>query len=216
MINQTPLPRGLSDEALESIERTAYRLLAEVGIALDHAGAQEMLHGLGCRIAKGRTTIPRDVVDWALDNVTPHLEVFDLEGNLAFTFGDGEIRFHNGGGPPFIYDLSTGVRRASTMQDVADMTRLLDALPNVDVVIPLFGPQDVPSELLTIASTAETFRNTRKPVGGAAVEKPREVGYTVELAAACCGGMQAYRERPNMMISVSPAVSYTHLTLPTN
>ncbi|MGD2145344.1 MAG: trimethylamine methyltransferase family protein [Anaerolineae bacterium] len=209
MTNKTPWSRGLSDEALESIELTAYRLLAEVGIVLDHTEAQEMLHGLGCRIADGRTTIPRHVVDWALDNVTPHLEVIDLEGSLAFTFGDEEIRFHNGGGPPFIYDLNTGGRRASTMQDVADMTRLLDALPNVDVVIPLFGPQDVPPQLLTVASTAETLRNTRKPVGAAAVEKAHEVGFMVEMAAACCGGFDAYWERPNLMISVSPVSPLT-------
>jgi trimethylamine--corrinoid protein Co-methyltransferase len=200
---------GLPDEALESIERTAYRLLAEVGIALNHAEAKEMLHGLGCSIWDGRTTIPADVVDWALDNVIPHREVFNLQGDPAFTFGDGEIRFHNGGGPPFVYDLESGERRPATMRDVAEMTRLLDALPNVDVVIPLFGPQDVPPELLTVASTAETFRNTRKPVSSAAVEKPHEVAYAVEMAAACCGGMEAYRERPNLMISVSPVSPLT-------
>jgi trimethylamine--corrinoid protein Co-methyltransferase len=200
---------GLPDEALDSIENTAYRLLAEVGIALNHVEAQEMLHGLGCRIADGRTTMPADVVDWALDNVTPHREVFDLQGGLAFTFGDGKIRFHNGGGPPFAHDLETGERRPATMRDVAAMTRLLDALPNVDLVIPLFGPQDVPPELLTIASTAETFRHTRKPVSAAAVEKPHEVVYAVEMAAACCGGMAAYREHPNMMISVSPVSPLT-------
>ena len=209
MANEIPLLRGLSDKALESIERTAYRLLAEVGIALNHAGAQEMLHGLGCRVADGRTSIPTDVVDWALDNVTPHRQVYDRQGDLAFTFGDGDIRFHNGGGPPFAYDLETGERRPATMQDVAEMTRLLDALPNVDVVVPLFGPQDVPAELLTIASTAETLRNTRKPVSAAAVEKPHEVGYAVEMAAACCGGTEAYRERPTMMISVSPVSPLT-------
>jgi trimethylamine--corrinoid protein Co-methyltransferase len=90
------------------------------------------------------------------------------------------------------------------MQDVARMTRLLDALPHVDIVIPLFGPQDVPPELLAVASTAETLRNTRKPTSAAAIEKPQDVEYIVEMAAACCGGMEAYRERPNMMISVSP------------
>jgi trimethylamine--corrinoid protein Co-methyltransferase len=200
---------GLSDAALTSIETTAYRLLAEVGIALHHAGAQEMLQGLGCTVQDGRTRVPGEVVEWALENVTPHREVHDLLGDLAFTFGDGKIRFHNGGGPPFAYDLETGERRPATMQDVAEMTRLLDALPNVDLVIPLFGPQDVPPELLTIASTAETLRNTRKPVGAAAVEKPQEVGYAVEMAAACCGGMEAYQARPNLMISVSPVSPLT-------
>ena len=211
--NRLQLLRFLTDDdadrALAEIEAVAYRLLDEVGIALDHEEAREMLHGLGCRIENGRTHIPADVVSRALDDLTSHREVFDRDGELAFAFGDGAIRFHNGGGPPFAYDLESEQRRPATLQDVADMTRLLDALPHVDVIVPLFGPQDVPSELLTIASTAAALRNTRKPVSSAAVDKPEHVAYVVQMAAACCGGMEAYRERPTMMISVSPVSPLT-------
>lgn len=199
----------LSDDGLDKIEATAYRLLDEVGIALDHEEAREMLHGRGCKIEKGRTHIPADVVEWTLNNITPHRDVFNLQGELAFRFGDGAIRFHNGGGPPFTYDLESGKRRPATLKDVVDMSRLLDALPHVDVVVPLFGPQDVPAELLVVASTAATLRNTRKPVSSAAIEKPACVDYVVQMAAACCGGMAFYRKHPSMMISVSPVSPLT-------
>jgi trimethylamine---corrinoid protein Co-methyltransferase len=202
----------LSDDALAEIESTAYRLLAKVGIALEHKEARERLHGLGCRIdtiENGRTTIPTDVVSQALNDITPHRELFNRNGDPAFTFGDGKIRFHNGGGVPFVYDLESGKRRPATLKDVVDMTRLLDALPHVDVIVPLFGPQDVPPQLLTVASTEAALRNTRKPVSSAAVDKPEHVAYVVQMAAACCGGMDAYRERPTMMISVSPVSPLT-------
>ena len=71
-------------------------------------------------------------------------------------------------------------------------------------VIPLLGPTDVPSELLAVASTDAMLRNTRKPFSAAAIELPQDVPYVVEMAAACCGGMDAYRRRPPMYISVSP------------
>lgn len=201
--------RYLSDEALDDIEGTAHRLLSEVGIVLDHEEARARLHGLGCRINNGRTYLPADVVHRALADVTPHLNVLNRDGSLAFTFGDARIRFHNGGGPPFIYDLETGRRRPAKLQDVADMTRLLDALPHVDVVVPLFGPQDVPPQLLAVASTEATLRNTRKPVSAAAIDKPQDVAYVVQMAAACCGGLAAYKERPTMSISVSPVSPLT-------
>jgi trimethylamine--corrinoid protein Co-methyltransferase len=203
------LLRFLSDEALDQIEETAYRLLEEVGISLQHAVAAQMLHGLGCRIERGRAYIPYDAVRWTLDNVTAHKHVYRVDGSPGFTFGDGQIRFHNGGGPPFVLDLETGGRRPALLQDVADATRLLDALPNVDIVIPLFGPQDVPPELLGVASTEAMLRNTRKPVGSAPVDKPEQVSYVVEMAAACCGGTEAYRQRPNLSISVSPVSPLT-------
>ncbi|HIC88421.1 MAG TPA: hypothetical protein EYP04_03335 [Anaerolineae bacterium] len=194
----------LSEEELSQIEETAYRLLDEVGISLQHAATVEMLHGLGCRIRDDRVFIPPDTVQWALDHVTPHRQFFNRDGSAAFAFGDGQIRFHNGGGPPFIFDLDTGERRPALLEDVVNITRIFDALPNVDVVIPLFGPQDVPSELMVVASTEAMLRNTRKPVASAAVEKPEDVPYVVEMAAACCGGMDAFRQHPTMSISVSP------------
>jgi trimethylamine--corrinoid protein Co-methyltransferase len=199
----------LSEEALDQIEETAYRLLDEVGISLQHAAATEMLHGRGCRTEQDRVFIPRDVVQWALDNVTAHMEVLNRDGSPAFTFGDGQIRFHNGGGQPFIFDLDTGERRPALLKDVADVTRLLDALPNVDDITPLFGAQDVPPELIFVASTDAMLRNTRKPVSAAAIDKPENVPYVVEMAAACCGGMDTFRQQPTMSISISPVSPLT-------
>ncbi len=199
----------LSEEALDQIEETAYRLLDEVGISLQHAAATEMLGGQGCRIERDRVFIPRDVVQWALENVTAHTEVLNRDGSPAFTFGDGQIRFHNGGGQPFIFDLDTGERRYALLKDIADVTRLLDALPNVDDITPLFGAQDVPSELIFVASTDAMLRNTRKPVSAAAIDKPENVPYVVEMAAACCGGMETFRKQPTMSISISPVSPLT-------
>ena len=105
---------------------------------------------------------------------------------------------------PFYYDPETGARRQPLLSDVATATRLLDALPSVDAVIPLLGPQDVPPPLLSVASTDDMLRNTRKPVSAAALDKPQDVPYVVEMAAACCGSMEAFRKRPTMYISVSP------------
>ena len=194
----------LSEEALDQIEEVAYRLLEEVGIALEHAQGREMLHGLGCRLDGNRTLIPRQVVRWTLDNVTAGRQANRLDGTPAFVLGDGQVRFHNGGGQPFALDLETGERRPATLQDVADISRLLDALPNVDQLTPLFGPQDVAPQLMFVQSTAAMLRNTRKPISSAAIDRPEDVPYVVEMAAACCGGMEQFRKQPNMTISVSP------------
>ncbi|HNS50844.1 MAG TPA: trimethylamine methyltransferase family protein [Anaerolineae bacterium] len=199
----------LRDQDLVRIEETAFRLLDEVGISLQHAEATEMLAGRGCREIQGRVHIPREAVEWALANVKQHHLLPTVRGTGGLALGDGQIRFHNGGGPPFVYDLEDGRRRPALLRDVAHMTRLLDALPNVDVVIPLFGAQDVPPELMELAGTAEMLRNTRKPVCSGGVDKAEQVPYVVEMAAACCGGTEAFRARPTMAISVSPVSPMT-------
>ncbi len=201
----------LNDAELDRIEETAFILLEEVGIELKHRLATEMLHGLGCRIEQDRVYLPHSAVEWGLRNVSPHNEFYNLDGSHAFTVGPqdrstaaGRPRVHNAGGLPFLHDLETGERRRPTVADVADATRLLDALPNVDIVIPALGPTDVPPDLLAVASTDAVLRNTRKPCSAAAIDLPQDVPYVVEMAAACCGGMEAYRRHPNMYISVSP------------
>ena len=209
MIANHPLLEFLQEQHLVRIEETAYRLLDEVGIALRHAEATEMVVGRGCRVDKGRVHIPREAVEWALANLQPHRQMPSVRGVGGFTLGDGQFRFHNGGGPPFVYDLEDGRRRPALIRDVAQMTRLLDALPGVDVVIPLFGAQDVPPELMELAGTAAMLKNTHKPVGSGGVDKAEQVPYVVEMAAACCGGMEAFRARPTMAISVSPVSPMT-------
>lgn len=194
----------LSAESLDRIEETAYRLLAEVGISLQHARAREMLHGLGCRVQGERVFIPRQVAAEALARLKPYDQYLTMAGRPAFRLGDGQIRFHNGGGPPFIYDLETGRRRTARLQDVVDTTRMLDALPHIDVVMPLFMPEDVPPSVMGLAATEAALRHSRKPVMGAALDKPEQVSWMLELAAACCGGMEKFRQNPTMSVFISP------------
>ena len=194
----------LDEEDLSQIEDTCTRLLEDVGVRLEHAGARYMLHALGCHTAGHRTHIPRHVVAWALETVTPHTDFYNVDGSYAFSLDDDSFRFHNSGGLPFILDLDTGQRRPATRQDIADMSRLLDALPNVDIVVPMYSVQDVPEELLAVASTDAMLRHMRKPFSTFAIDRPQDVAYVVEMAAACCGGMDVFRARPTMYISVSP------------
>lgn len=194
----------LSDDELTAIEQTSYRLLDEVGISLQHAGATEMLRGLGCRVQNGRVFIPPDTVRWGIDHVTPQTTLHSLDGRYSVPLGNGALRFHNGGGPPFILNPETGERAPATSQDLATMTRLLDALPNVDEITSLFSPQEVPAELMGVISTSVLLRNTSKPVAGAAAENPRDAKIIIEMAAACAGGPEALRRRPCLTLAVSP------------
>jgi trimethylamine--corrinoid protein Co-methyltransferase len=141
---------------------------------------------------------------WGLQHVTNGNVFRNRDGTREVKIGDGQIRAHNSGGPPFIFDLESGQRRPATLQDCAEMTRLLDALPNVDVIWPFFSPQDVTPELVSILETEMMLRNTSKPATAGTAEGPEAARYKVELAAACCGGLQAFRRHPTLSLSVSP------------
>lgn len=194
----------LSEQQFDQIEDTALRLLEEVGIRMQHQLATEMLQGQGCSVQGGRVLIPREVVAWGLANVDRSAVFRSADGSKEAVLGQGRFLTHNGGSVPNFEDLETGQSRPAKLQDLIDGTRVLDALPNIDVVIPLVGPRDVPEELITISSFEAMLHHTRKPIAGAAVENPTEVRYIIELASACCGGEEAFRAHPTVPIMASP------------
>ena len=197
---------------MAAIEETAFLLLETVGISLQHREAVDNLTAMGCRMEKERVFIPREAALWGIGHVRPFSAFHRRDGASAFTLGGSEIRFHNSGGIPFAVDPDTGQRRNATLKDVRQASRLLDCLQHVDMVLPLFAPQDVHPELLAVASTDIILRNTQKPVGTAPVDKPAYVPYLVEMAAACCGGMDSLKARPWIVIPVSPVspLIFTH------
>lgn len=201
----------VSEKELDRIEETAFRLLDEIGISVEHERAVAMMHGAGCRVDKGRVFIPPAVVRKALDSLDRRARFCSADGKREILLGGGVIRAHNGGGMAAVIDSATGKRRPATLKDVTDSTRLLDALPNVDAIVPLFGPQDVPPALMIPASFAAMLRNTCKPIMAAGAESAFDVRWMVAMAEACCGGHEAFLRNPTLSIMVSP-VSPLRLT----
>ena len=79
------------------------------------------------------------------------------------------------------------VRRA-TLADVAATTRVLDALPNVDIVyVSLLDATDQPPHLITLADFAATLANTTKPLIGPGVVNGAEAEAIVAMARALRG-----------------------------
>lgn len=195
---------ALPEDKLRRIEETGLRLLEEVGISLTHERAREMLHGLGCRVVGERVFIPRTVVEWAHANITKEAVIRNRDGTRELVLGGRRLAAHNGGSVPNILDHGASAPRPAALQDLIVATRVLDALANVDMVIPLVSPSDVPGALIMIASFEALLRNTSKPIGAPPAENPDDVRFLVALAAACCGGMDAFRKKPTMPIMVSP------------
>lgn len=94
----------VSDQQFDRIQEPAYRLLAEVGLAVHHEQALERLHGIGCRVSQGRVFIPRDVVRWALTRIVPFTTFRSADGTREL--GGGRLvggrdasSARRGGGP---------------------------------------------------------------------------------------------------------------------
>ena len=174
---------------LEQIHQAALRILDQTGIDMDHVEMRERLASLGCRVAGARVTFPPASVAATLAAIPPRFRLYGrTPGITALVDANGPLLCTNTGILPNIYDLDTGAVRRATLVDVAATTRILDALPNVDVVyVSLLDATDQPSRLITLADFAATLANTTKPLIGPGVVNGAEAEAVVAMARALRG-----------------------------
>jgi trimethylamine--corrinoid protein Co-methyltransferase len=174
---------------LEQIHQAALRILDEIGVEMDHVEMRERLTTLGCRVAGGRVTFPPEVVAATLAAVPPSFQVYGRTPEITVLVGGGgPMLCTNTGILANVYDLDTGSVRRATLADVAATTRVLDALPNVDIVyVSLLDATDQPAHLISLADFAATLANTTKPLICPGVVNGAEAEAIVALARALRG-----------------------------
>jgi len=103
-------------------------------------------------------------------------------------------------------DPHLGRRRASYPEDIAEMTRVIDALPNVEWVYNASDHSTVPGSIADLVGFLQTVLNTSKPVVSQILEVPN-LSQMWEICAMIAGGEKEARNKPffvSTSISVSP------------
>lgn len=174
---------------LEQIHLAALRILAEIGVETDHIAMRERLAGLGCRVAGARVTFPPDLIAATLVAIPPSFRLYGRTPEIVTRVdAAGPMLCTNTGILPSVFDLNTSLVRRATLADVAATTRILDALPNVDLIyVSLLDATDQPPPLITLADFAATLANTTKPLIGPGVVSAAEAAAVVAMARALRG-----------------------------
>jgi len=161
---------GLTQEEVERICRGALEVLAEAGMVVAHPKALALLQEAGCSVdqAAQRVRFPRDLVQWAIAQSPETFQQQARNPDLTLNWGGATVYF--GAFPGFTsLDLATGERRVSTVEDLARLSRLCDAMPEVHTICqPTPHLSDKPPEVVMEWVLATTFRNTEKTTMGAA------------------------------------------------
>jgi trimethylamine:corrinoid methyltransferase-like protein len=195
------LAEGLSQRLVDA----AFHLLSEGGVVFDaDSEAPGLLAGAGCAVsADGVVRIPRALVESALGSVAKQSRLYDRNGANPLMLDNQHTWFFPGMTCIRVYDLETGAPRTSTGADLALITRIADALPNIDGVC--VACKDVPNSDIhgEIGEFAILARNTEKPLEFLC-EHAESLGVVIELAAAIRGGRAALAEKPYFLQIVTP------------
>ena len=200
--------RPLSAAQVERIVDAAFDILATIGmgeapqVLIDQAVAKGATLGHGNRLLFSRTMI-EDIVDGAAKR-------FVLPGRDPATdieVGGDRVYFGTGGAAVQTLDLDSQRYRASTLADLHNFTRLIDALPNVSWFTRCCVATDIEDIFELDRQTAfALLANTGKPVG-TSFTVAEHVDPIIDMFDFALGGEGEFRKRPFCKAHISPVIS---------
>jgi trimethylamine--corrinoid protein Co-methyltransferase len=176
----------LGEEKVQQIHSATLRILSETGVSLTHVDARGLLLDHGASLKEERVLLPIALVENCLAKLPKTVKLVGRDPEQAIKLCAGSGFAHNVGGVPNVFEPQSDARRPAARGDVVQSTRLLDALPNVSSVTPLFTPQDVPGEVMTLWMIYDTLCNTVKPFRAPGLQTAREVRALAEMWQIAC------------------------------
>jgi len=206
-----PFVRALSDEQVRAVHNATLEILAKTGVEMQDPQGRELLLDAGAWESNGPSTgsgqsrikMPENLVADAVASAPSRIPMYDRLGNLTMPLELGKVFFGSGSDTIFTLDVGTGERRRTTAQDVEDIARLCDALDNMDFIMSMGNPADVPPDDLYIHEFISMIRGSVKPIVYTAKDRA-DTEDIYRIAVAVAGGEQALREKPFLIAYAEP------------
>ncbi|MHB0878153.1 MAG: trimethylamine methyltransferase family protein [Anaerolineae bacterium] len=205
-----PFFQLLSDAQLRDIHEAALVVLADVGGRVYHQQAVDMLRRAGCRVSDGNLmALPRSLVEDCVASAPSRIVLHRRDGSAALYLEGNNTYFGTGSDLPNVIDLETGEPRPALLADVESMARVVDALANIDFVMSMALPSDVPPLLSDRYAYRAMVANTVKPIVYTAWDEvsARDV---IAMAEAVAGGEEALRQAPTLLAYLEPSSPLKH------
>lgn len=199
----------LSNEQLENLHYATLEILEETGVAFESRQALEILDAYGADVSNhDRVKIPSYLVERTLNTAPKTISLYTRDGEPAFTLnGMTGAHFGSEPNPREIIDPHTGKRRICYVSDMAEMSRLIDALPNIEWcwngTSNLTLPAGISGDFSGRVSLLQFLLNSSKPVfvENLSVDSLEDM---IELCSIAAGGEEQLKRKPFFGSSSEP------------
>ncbi len=212
MHNQTSIPtlkpriQMLSGEQIKEIHNTSLDILARTGLVMKNERARSLLLDAGAQESNGRVMIPEHLIMDAIASAPSRMSLYTRTGELTMSLEDDNVFFGTGSDCIFTYDLESGERRTATAEDIRRIAQLCDGLEQIDFVMSMGNPSDVPVMDVYIHSFISMLRGSSKPICYTANNRT-DMEDIYAIACAVVGGEQELVAKPFLIFygeSISP------------
>ncbi len=194
--------RPISQDGIIAIHETALRILSEIGLASATQRCIETVSAAGGTLTdNGRLLFPRGMVERVLTTVGRGFKLFGQRPEYDLDPSGSRIHLGTSGAAVHIVDSETRKVRDSTLQDLYDMARLAEVLPNIHMFQRTVVARDLtdPHEMELNTAYACAL-GTAKPIG-TSFSSARTMRDAVEIFHKIAGGEDAWRARPFCCVS---------------
>lgn len=187
----------LSEDDLYAIHCATLDVLQNTGVKVMSQEAQEFIAQGGATIDKetSMVRIPPHMVEDAIRSAPSTILLAGRKPDNDYLISNKSVAFTNFGEGIKVIDPFTRKAHNSTKKDLADATRMCDAMENISVYERALGADDVPVEVQSIHNAEAIFNNTTKHcfIGAGCGYNVKKI---IEMAAVIAGGKDNLRKRP--------------------
>jgi trimethylamine--corrinoid protein Co-methyltransferase len=203
MYPDSPLPNS---ELLARILEEAHQLLIEPGVKVQSAPARELLAQAGARIDQDSeiVRIPQPIIRAALESAPQGFQLYDAQGTPAVDYQGNAVHFDPGSSGVHMLDPETLEHRPSTTQDLVNLVKITEMLPQYDAQSTAIVCNEVPKAISDLYRLYIVLLYSAKPIvtGSFSIET---LDIMIEMLAITSGGRESLKAKPRAVFDVCPS-----------
>ena len=198
-------------EETDALHEASLEVLARTGVVFPDPAARAVLAAAGARVDDESRVVrfPPELIDEALSRAPREVVLAGREHRHDVSCDGSRTYLSLDGTGTHTLDHVSGVRRPSTLRDLADAAKVADAAPEIALVWNVVSASDVRPATQVLEELAACLRNTGKHIQGE-VRRAAEVPFVMEMLAAASPDGRWDPARPTFSIVYCPVPPLQH------
>ena len=200
----------LSPQQIEIIHAASLKILESTGITYESGldATLQMLKNAGATIDHNRSRVnfPRKLIEEQAARAPEQVILYSRDGKNDLDLKQHQVYLGTGGAAINILDLESGQVRPSTLNDIYQIGRVVDALDNIHFFLRPCIPTDISQTAYDVNVFYACLKATTKHVM-AGVNDEKGFHSVLDLASMIAGGLEKLKTNPFISIITAFAIS---------
>lgn len=189
--------RPLSGKAIRKIHQTAMRIIEEVGFEVNSEDALELFKKEGAQVdqEKHLVRLSQRKATKLINKAPSKVKLCGQDEKHDVLLGGYRVYTGTGGTALYVYSQETGEKWLATLDDLKQITKLVDGLENIHVFLLPTYPNDLSIEMVDTNRFFAGLDNTTKHVMGG-IYTLDGANQVIRMAEIIAGSEENLRQRP--------------------